>query len=337
MKKKALSILVVVFLFASASVYFLYPPTANPIKFPNGKLFAFTIVDDTDMATLDDIEPIYDLLHEYGFRTTKTVWVLDSTERDHPPNRGDSLQNANYRRFIFDLQQKGFEIALHGVRGGTSNRDDILAGLNQFQEILGQYPKMHINHSLNRDNVYWGKDRMSFGPYNWLQAVVSPVRFSGHDPASPHFWGDATKQHIQYVRRFTFPDINLLRINPSFPYHLPGKEYVNYWFPTSNGNNADDFIELIGKENLDQLEREGGICIVYTHFGAGSFYRNGQIRPEFESRIKDLSTRNGWFVPATELLDYIRSQPGWDPDLTFRERVRLESIFLIDRIFQPPD
>ena len=35
--------------------------------------------------------------------------------------------------------------------------------------------------------------------------------------------------------------------------------------------------------------------------------------------------------------DYIRSQPGWDPDLTFRERVRLESIFLIDRIFQPPD
>ena len=104
----------------------------------------------------------------------------------------------------------------------------------------------------------------------------------------------------------------------------------------SNGNNADRFIELISKENLDRLEREGGVCIVYTQFGAGSFYKSGEIRPEFRARVIDLSTRNGWFVPATELLDYMRTQPNWDPELTFREQVRFEIIFLIKRVLTPP-
>ena len=80
--------------------------------------------------------------------------------------------------------------------------------------------------------------------------------------------------------------------------------------------------------NLDRLEREGGVCLVYSHMGAGSFNRDGGPDPRFESRLKDLASRNGWFAPASEILDYLRAQPGWRADLSFRETVRLEILFL---------
>jgi hypothetical protein len=41
-------------------------------EFPGGKCFAFTIFDDTDVATVENIRPIYLLLEDLGMRTTKT-------------------------------------------------------------------------------------------------------------------------------------------------------------------------------------------------------------------------------------------------------------------------
>ena len=61
---------------------------------------------------------------------------------------------------------------------------------------------------------------------------------------------------------------------------------------------------------------------------------NGGADPRFESRLKDLSLRNGWFAPASEILDYLREQPGWNSDLSFREEVRLEILFLWNAIIR---
>jgi hypothetical protein len=44
------------------------------VEWPNGKRFAFTIVDDTDDATVQKVRPVYDFLLELGIRSTKTVW-----------------------------------------------------------------------------------------------------------------------------------------------------------------------------------------------------------------------------------------------------------------------
>jgi hypothetical protein len=112
--------LITLALLAAVITWILQPPPQRAIIFPEGKRFAFTIVDDTDMATLERNRPVYEVLHRYGLRTTKTVWVLDATETDHPPNAGDSLNDPDYRAFIQDLRGKGVEIALHGVRGGSS-------------------------------------------------------------------------------------------------------------------------------------------------------------------------------------------------------------------------
>jgi hypothetical protein len=310
----------------------LYEPRPAAIAFPDGKRFAFSIVDDTDLATLERLEPIYTTLEKYGFRTTKTVWVYDSNQLSYATNRGDSLSNPKYRDFIKGLKAKGFEIALHGVRGGSSKRDETLAGLAEFKNIIGNFPRMHVNHSQNRENLYWGSHLYDFAPLRWAAKYATSTDFSGEDPQSPYFWGDVAKERIEYVRRFTYPDINLLNAAPEMPYRLPDMPYVNYWFPTSNGANRDAFDELLKPENLDRLEREGGVCLVYAHLGAGSFNKGGAVHPRFEARVRELSARNGWFVPASEILDYLRRQPSWKGTLTYRERVRSDLSFILYRI-----
>lgn len=334
MQGKTKSIVLIFVVLVGTLAYFLYPPEPRAVSFPGGKRFAFSIVDDTDMATLERVKPLYELLHQYGFRTTKTVWALESNELSHPPNHGDTLQDPAYRAFILDLKKWGFEIALHGVRGGSSQRQEIVDGLEEYRKVLGEYPKIHINHSLNRDNVYWGGLRWSFAPFQWVYALIGKHQFSGQDDSSIYFWGDLVKKHVRYVNQFTYGDANLLAINPAMPYRLLDKPYVNYWFPTADGDNLDWFEHLLRPENLDRLEREGGVCLVYSHMGAGSFNRNGGADPRFESRLKDLSLRNGWFAPASEILDYLREQPGWNSDLSFREEVRLEILFLWNAILR---
>jgi hypothetical protein len=230
------------------------------------------------------------------------------------------------------LQRKGFEIALHGVRGGSSPRADIAAGLSEFKRVLGRYPRMQVNHSQNQDNLYWGHHLFSFPPFRWAVDAAANSKFSGHDPASPYFWGDIAKQRIDYVRRFTFPEANLLQVDTSFPYRLADKPYVNYWFPTSNGRVLEDFDRLLSPENLDALERDGGVCLVYAHLGAGSFNRGSRLDPRFEARINEVAARNGWFATASEILDFLRQQPGWTGELTARDRLRLEGRFILDKI-----
>jgi hypothetical protein len=280
------------------------------------------------MAALDRVVPMYAMLEKYGLRTTKTVWVLESSDTSYAPNQGDSLRNPRYRDFVLDLQRKGFEIASHGVRGGSSRRADIIAGLEEFKTHLGHYPTLHVNHSLNKENLYWGPRLFSFAPYRWLSAAGMRRDFHGEEEESEYFWGDLAKQHVRYVSRFTFPGINLRSLNPSIPYRLPDKPYVNYWFPTSNGDHVKEFYELLKPENLDRLAREHGVCLVYAHLGSGSFTKNGRVDARFEDRIKDVASRNGWLAPASEILDHLTSQPGWTGDLTLRERLRVETVFL---------
>ena len=56
---------------------------------------------------------------------------------------------------------------------------------------------------------------------------------------------------------------------------------------------------------MDQLEGEGGVCIVYTHFASGFINEEGELDPLFKELIVDLASRQGWFVPCGVLLDYL--------------------------------
>jgi hypothetical protein len=303
--------------------------------YPGNKKFAFSIFDDTDNGTVANLSPVYDLLTRHGIRTTKSVWV-------YPPRgffKGDSLQCPDYLRFILDLKNRGFEIALHNVGDGAFSRSEILQGLESFRELIGEYPAIHVNHGANPDNLYWGPDRFVWPMNVVYQALMLLLRrhgrtwSGGSTPDSPFFWGDAAKHHVKFIRNFTFNGINLLRYDPKMPYVDRAKlTHSNYWFSSSDGHTVREMNSLLSQRNLDRLENENGVCIVYTHFASHYVDSAGRVDPEFAERVADVAGRGGWFVPVSGLLNYLLESRGKDYYADYWYLLRLNVIWLGNRI-----
>ncbi len=283
------------------------------IAWPQDKRFAFTIIDDTDLSTAENIGPVYDFLYENGFITTKTVWPL--SPQGVPIGGGDSLENDGYRNLILDLKAKGFEIALHGVSDESSPRHRIIEGLKKFEDVIGYAPRIHVNHTGQADCIYWGADRFDGAVkliYNLARKYLigSDSKFYGQAEDSAYFWGDLCLEKITFVRNFIFNDINTLKMDPLMPYHDPRRPYVPYWFSASAGFNLEEFCRLLNERNQDRLLEEGGACIAYTHLAFG-FYKDGKLNPRFVELMRRLAGLPGWFVPVSTLLDYIGEHKGW--------------------------
>lgn len=272
---------------------------------PKGKKFIFTIIDDTDDSYTQNIKPIYDLLYKNNLRTTKTVWV--KKVRDLGISKGDSLENKKYRDFVKELKRKKFEIGLHNVGSGSFNRNEIKEGLEQFKNIIGEYPSIHVNHSYNPDNIYSGSNRFSFPLNIFIKIFYSKYnKFYGDDKSSEHFWGDLHKKHVKYSRNYEIDDINVLKANPYIPYlDKVYDKYANYWYSSTFAPNQLVFNKLINKESIDRLKKEGGVCILYTHLGY--FYKNGAIDKKFKETIELLGKdKEGLYVTVTETLDLLK-------------------------------
>src|SRR5213594_450362 len=122
------------------------------MQFPDQRRFAFTILDDTDDSTLENVAPVYETLRKYGFRTTKTIWPMDCPEGSRHYYAADSLQRPEYLEFVRGRAQDGFEIALHGATMESSERERTMSGLAFIERELGIRPRLHVNHAENRDN-----------------------------------------------------------------------------------------------------------------------------------------------------------------------------------------
>jgi hypothetical protein len=285
-------------------------PSVSP--YPDGKNFAFTITADPDDNRLEKDKLIYDFFTEVGLRTTIAVWVKEPTRSTGVPGipipreKGDSCERDDYLRYMQELQKRGFEIALHTVSSGNDYRKETIKGYEKFKDYFGAYPNINIMHSTNLENVYWGKKVAEKGLIRYLIGLLADrgnIPYSGEVLQSKYFWGDILKQKTKYVRLWGTSDINTLKLNPSMPYHNPKKPYVNYWFSFSDGFNAAIFNKLISDENIKRLVNERGSCIVYTHFASG-FVKKGGLDQTFKKQMEKIAQeRDGWFVPASELLD----------------------------------
>ncbi|HLP15494.1 MAG TPA: hypothetical protein VK470_04485, partial [Bacteroidota bacterium] len=245
------------------------------ISWPEGKRFAFTVFDDTDLATVQNVGPVYEFLEKNGFRTTKSVWPLEG--RHSSKFGGSTCGEADYREWVLGLKDRGFEIGLHNATHHSSTREECRAGIEQFSKYFGQPPSVHANHYDCADAIYWGPHRftgVNRMAYTLLTKGSHSNQFQGHLESSPYFWGDICRERLRYVRDFVFTNINTLGECPYMPYHDNERPYVNRWFASSEGANVDLFVDMISAKNQDQLVREGGACIMYTHFASG-FYRGG--------------------------------------------------------------
>jgi len=302
--------------------------------FPGGKRFAFSILDDTDDSTLENVKPVYDLLGELGFRTTKTVWPVDCPEGSKLFFAAETLQDEHYLRFVHSLVAKGFGLTWHCATMESSDRARTVSGLEFFQREFGLLPSIHCNHGQNCENIYWGANRYQNTFIRTVLRLYAKLKrlpeYSGELPESPYFWGDLCRRHFRFVRNFTFSEINMFKYNPHMPYHLKGTPYVQYWFSTANAPKVDSFNRLLIRENIDRLMREAGVCIVSTHLGK-EFAMGGKVNQQTVDILRYLATLPGWFVPVSEILEYLlKVNPR--SDLPFMSRLRLEFLHVVDRL-----
>ena len=292
------------------------------IAWPEERQFAFTVFDDPDAQTLDGCRTVYDFLAGLGFRTTIGVWPCPPVREANSP--GETCGNQQYLSYVHTLQAHGFEVGYHNTTPHSCTREEIAEGLRVFGSYFEpKHPITMANH-YNAEAIYWGSDRLT-GTRRALYRLLQPgnsARFFGHVPTSPYFWGDLCQKHVAYCRNFVFRHINTLQICPYMPYHDPQRPFVNHWYASSEGANLESFVETVSEPNQDRLEQDGGACIMYAHFGHG-FVKNGKLDPRFRSLMTRLSKKNGWFVPAAALLNFLR-QRNSAHIISSRERASIE-------------
>lgn len=302
------------------------------LSWPEGRRFAFTVFDDPDSQTLGTSRLVYGFLADLGFRTTVAVWPLAARRESNSP--GETCANPLYVDHLRNLAAQGFEIAWHGATVHTSPRPETLEGLERFRALFGANPTSMANH-YNGEAIYWGPARVT-GSRRWAYSALTRFakanRFFGHVEDHPCFWGDLCRERIRYCRNFVFSDLNTLRACPWMPYHDPARPCVNRWFAASEGAQGPAFFRAIAEARQDRLEAEGGASIVYTHFGLG-FVDGGKLHPEFRRLMERLSRKSGWFVPASEMLDYLAARRA---PLILNDRMRssLEWRWLREKIFR---
>ena len=301
------------------------------IEWPDGKDFAFTVFDDTDLVSLDNVGPVYELLGDLGMRTTKSVWPVKG--EGTPRIGGLTCEDPDYRAWTLALQARGFEIGYHGATYVTAPRHLVAQALESFRDMYGHYPRSMANHSGCAESIYWGADRVSGAnrlAYNLMTHNSRRGVFRGHVEGDPLFWGDICKANVRYVRNFTYSDVDTLAACPMMPYHDPERPYVNRWFASSEGAEVNTFNRRLAEANQDRLEAQGGACIMYTHFASG-FVSDGTVNPRFTQLMTRLAQKNGWFVPVTTLLDYLSAQQG-ETVITAAQRRGLERRWLLSKL-----
>jgi hypothetical protein len=301
------------------------------VLWPDGRAFAFTIFDDTDLATLENAPVVYQFLDGLGLRTTKSVWPIEG--REAPRIGGMTCEDPAYREWVRCLQDRGFEVALHGVTHSTATRADIERGLEAFRQYFGADPACHANHTGALDSIYWGEARLT-GAQRMAYRALHGWRdeaWQGHVPTSPGFWGDLCRDRVRYVRNFVFGDANTLKACPVMPYRDPDRPFVNAWFAASEGGSITSFLRTVTDSSLERLEAEGGACIMYAHLANG-FSDDGQVDERFARLMRRLASRNGWFVPVGTLLDHLRDSAGGVHTISGPERNRIERAWLRHKI-----
>ncbi len=305
------------------------------MEFPNGAEFAFSILDDTDDATVSNASPFYRLLTDLGFRTTKTVWPFAvPLDRQGPYFAADTLDSPDYVEWIRALIEEGFEIASHNASMGSCTREETVRGLEILNHKLGVQPRLHCNHGQNRENLYWGRERFRSLPMRFLatvaKAALEAAPYEGHREGSPYFWGDIAKAKFKYVRSFAFSRLSLRSLSVPVLYTDASTPWVNSWFLTSDAPDATAFVRLLNPTSIETLRRSGQFAIVSTHVGKGFVDGRGEVIPEVRRALEVLARLKGWYAPVTTILDHVAASGV--PQISAGERLRLEWQHVRDRI-----
>ncbi len=65
-------------------------------------------------------------------------------------------------------------------------REITISAIERFKELLGVYPNIHVNHESNKENLYWGKERLNLLALRFIMMLLKKSSESfGHISGSP--------------------------------------------------------------------------------------------------------------------------------------------------------
>jgi peptidoglycan/xylan/chitin deacetylase (PgdA/CDA1 family) len=286
--------------------------------FPDGHSFALAIIHDADDAYSRRLAPLFETFDELGFKITATAFMFWSgwadngnIWRDWKEAEGEGceffapkavpLVDKKERDFYMNLAARGHEIGMHTPSDTSSPREDVMRAFEFFKEIFGRYPPVYAEHrvSTKKDaqanegsrskSIYYNTDLLnSYGPWVWIDDARGV----------PH------NRHAQFY--------DILAVNGTPFNHPASRQYgIKKGFLRTGKwreGDGDGFLSWYSEENIDALERNHGLALVYTHLDKKWLAsETRKMRPEIKNRLRYLASKNGWFVPAGTILDRVQT------------------------------
>lgn len=284
----------------------------NP--YPDGHRFAFTIVQDADSAYSRRLAPLFDEFDALKMKLTATVFVFWAEWAHGGRSWTEWLSNATpeqsffrpiavplvdpaERAFYLSLAARGHEIGMHSASETSDTAAQTERAFEYFTQVFGHPPSVYVEHS-HKNNK---------------EALVN----EGADPRSPYYILEILRRYRPWV----WLDDPLGLPRPENPryfdlFSIPGGPFnaelsrrygLSKVFMRSGlaaQADGDGFLNWYSPANIDLLERDRGLALVYTHLDKKWLdVTTRKMREPLRERLRYLASKNGWFAPAGRILD----------------------------------
>ena len=284
--------------------------------YPSGHTFAFTIVHDADSAYSQRLAPLFEQFDALKLKITVTVFVFwadwghqggiwSTWDRIQDPSKkwlapkGVPLVDEGERAFYLNLAARGHEIGMHTPSDTSDTAEQLQEAFNYFSKVFGHPPTIYVEHS-HASNLETfenqGRDAKSgyyslatlklYHPWVW---VDGPLGLPSND--DPHYYDLIASKGAPFsneeAKRYQYEKV----------FARTGKWRLS---------DGDGFLQAYSESNVDDLERNRGIALVYTHLDSRWLDpQTRKMRTSLAERLRYISSKNGWFVPAGEILDRV--------------------------------
>ena len=282
--------------------------------YPNDHNFAFTIINDVDGGYSKRLAPLFDTFDNLGLRITTTAFCF-TINPDHEKHDQDNLnehgrQSPEFfgpenvpltvdseRLFYKQLSKRGHEIGMHSPSRGSDTRQQLKQGFEYFRGIFGSYPKIYVEHDCRNNKEAQSNE--------------------GADPSSAFYCTDLLNQYGSWIwidgacaltdqRHEKFYDILAADGSPFNEFARKTYGIVKGFIRSGKWENStgEGFLQWYSKANIDDLEKNRGLALVYTHLDRRWLDRETRrMREPIRQRLEYLVSKDGWFVPASVILD----------------------------------
>jgi len=317
--------------------------------FPDGYSFGFTIVHDADNSSSKRLEPLFSVFDEFDIKVSLTAfafWPEETKQKKSWIENKDNylgpvpLEVEDECDFYKKLSNSGHEVGLHTASDKTDTREKTIKAFEFFFEKFGHYPKIYVEHrdsdnleclqkeGNNPDSEYYIVDVLNkYGSWNWIIGpsglpyegkgdyfnVLSkvPKIFNDH---LIKLWG-TLKQFIKnkcWDPKAGDEYLEIMNMDSPFDTYVLKKYGIVKGFRRSGkreNSSGDGFLVWYSKKNIDKLEKNGGLALVYTHMNTKWLNsEKSKMREDIKNRLEYIKNKNVWLAPAGVMLDRLRDQ-----------------------------